>query len=58
MTDRCPLSWRGLIKDDLVFLEAVDPDWKDHFFDAGIALDFYFDGMNPMEFIRVMKEIA
>ncbi len=55
MIDRCPKSWRALIKDDLAFLEEIDPDWKDHLNNATTAVDYYFDYMHPEEFLRVQK---
>ncbi len=49
-----PVAWFEQITDKDAFMEEVDPDWKDHFTDVDLALDFY-TGMDPKEFLRTLK---
>ena len=55
-----PVKWRELIKDEDVFLEHIDPDWREHFHDVDQGIDTYcfdqFTGMKPDEFLKVLKE--
>jgi hypothetical protein len=50
-----PRDWRAMIEDTHLFLEELDPDWKDRFPDDVMAMDFYIEFMDPKEFLDILK---
>ena len=54
-------NWRDVMTDVLenldpeLFLEELDPDWKSHFHDAWLGINFYMEFMSPAEFKKVLK---
>ena len=50
-----PNAWLEKIKDKDAFLEVIDPDWRERFEDADMALDFY-TSMDPKDFLQAIKE--
>ena len=42
--------------DPELFLEELDPDWRDHFkYDVWTGINFYMEFMSPAEFKRALK---
>ena len=42
--------------DPELFLEELDPDWRDHFkYDVWAGINFYMKDMSPAEFKKVLK---
>ena len=42
--------------DPELFLEELDPDWRDHFkHDVWVGINFYMEFMSPAEFKRVLE---
>ncbi len=39
-------------------LEEIDPDWREHFHDPHIGLDFYLDHMDRDELCKHLKELT